>query len=185
MQRGPAGCPRCLKQPTAGQCRTGKAAGQRVDDSHMHVPYVMRAVVHHNKARGTFKGCPSEDAPLHRLPVLHAENILEQGVWASMYNERAMLSMRKVGIDFRDIRMAVLVQRVVPAAYAFVIHTTNPSNGAPHKTTHRCWFALHKLQMASDYLQMEHAYHTVVLKFISGQLVANQYETLVCLTVED
>jgi alpha-glucan,water dikinase len=52
-----------------------------------------------------------------------------KGVWASMYNERAMLSMRKVGIDFRDIRMAVLCQRVVPAAYAFVIHTTNPSNG--------------------------------------------------------
>lgn len=36
-----------------------------------------------------------------------------QGVWASMYNERAMLSMKKVGIDFRDIRMAVLCQRVV------------------------------------------------------------------------
>mmetsp|Transcript_20854 Transcript_20854/g.62756 ORF Transcript_20854/g.62756 Transcript_20854/m.62756 type:complete len:1085 (+) Transcript_20854:1468-4722(+) len=52
-----------------------------------------------------------------------------KGVWASMYNERAMLSMRKVGIDFRDIRMAVLVQRIVPAAYAFVIHTVNPTNG--------------------------------------------------------
>ena len=36
-----------------------------------------------------------------------------QGVWASMYNERAMLSMKKVGIDFKDIRMAVLCQRVV------------------------------------------------------------------------
>ncbi len=63
-------------------------------------------------------------------PVLH----LLQGVWASQYNERAMLSMRKVGIDFRDIRMAVLCQRIVPAAYAFVIHTTNPSNGAASAT---------------------------------------------------
>jgi hypothetical protein len=61
---------------------------------------------------------------LHRL----------QGVWASKYNERALLSMRKVGLDFRDLRMAVLVQRVVPAAYAFVIHTHNPSTGhAPLK----------------------------------------------------
>jgi phosphoenolpyruvate synthase/pyruvate phosphate dikinase len=51
-------------------------------------------------------------------------------VWASKYNERALLSMRKVGLDFRDLRMAVLVQRVVPAAYAFVIHTHNPSTGA-------------------------------------------------------
>ena len=38
--------------------------------------------------------------------------------------------MRKVGLDFADLRMAVLVQRVVPAAYAFVIHTQNPSSGA-------------------------------------------------------
>ena len=35
-----------------------------------------------------------------------------------MYNERAMLSMKKVGIDFRDIRMAVLCQRVVQARRA-------------------------------------------------------------------
>lgn len=52
-----------------------------------------------------------------------------QGVWASKYNERALLSMKKVGLDFNDLRMAVLVQRVVPAEYAFVLHTRNPSNG--------------------------------------------------------
>lgn len=38
--------------------------------------------------------------------------------------------MKKVGLNFLDLRMAVLVQRVVPAAYAFVIHTENPTNGA-------------------------------------------------------
>lgn len=53
-----------------------------------------------------------------------------QGVWASKYNERALLSMRKVGLDFNSIRMAVLVQRVVPAEYAFVIHTHNPATGS-------------------------------------------------------
>ena len=54
-----------------------------------------------------------------------------QGVWASKYNERALLSMKKVGLDFKDLRMAVLVQRVVPAEYAYVIHTHNPSNSSP------------------------------------------------------
>ncbi len=34
----------------------------------------------------------------------------------------------QVGLNFDDVRMAVLVQRVVPAQYAFVIHTKNPSN---------------------------------------------------------
>lgn len=53
-----------------------------------------------------------------------------QGVWASKYNERALLSMKKVGLNFNDLRMAVLVQRVIPAEYAYVIHTHNPSNGS-------------------------------------------------------
>lgn len=33
-----------------------------------------------------------------------------------------------MGLNFDDVRMAVLVQQVVPARYAFVIHTVNPSN---------------------------------------------------------
>jgi hypothetical protein len=39
-----------------------------------------------------------------------------------------MLHAIQVGLNFDDVRMAVLVQRVVPAQYAFVIHTRNPSN---------------------------------------------------------
>lgn len=52
-----------------------------------------------------------------------------QAVWASKYNDRAYYSCRKVGLRFDDIRMAVLCQRVVPAKYAFVIHTANPISG--------------------------------------------------------
>ncbi|KAL4422809.1 hypothetical protein ABPG75_009006 [Micractinium tetrahymenae] len=52
-----------------------------------------------------------------------------KSVWASKYNDRAYVSTRKVGLNFDDVRMAVLCQRVVPAQYAFVIHTTNPTNG--------------------------------------------------------
>jgi alpha-glucan,water dikinase len=50
-------------------------------------------------------------------------------VWVSKYNDRAYVSTRKVGINFDDVRMAVLVQRVIPARYAFVIHTENPTTG--------------------------------------------------------
>lgn len=49
-----------------------------------------------------------------------------KGVWASKYNDRAFYSLRKCGIDADDVRMAVCVMRVVPARYAFVIHTKNP-----------------------------------------------------------
>ncbi|KAK3278362.1 alpha-glucan water dikinase [Cymbomonas tetramitiformis] len=51
------------------------------------------------------------------------------GVWASKWNERAFISCRKAGINHTDLCMAVLCQQVVPAEYAFVVHTTNPSTG--------------------------------------------------------
>jgi len=49
-------------------------------------------------------------------------------VWASKFNERAFLATKKLGVRVDQIFMAVLVQRVVPAEYAYVIHTTNPTN---------------------------------------------------------
>ncbi|KAJ7953577.1 alpha-glucan water dikinase, chloroplastic [Quillaja saponaria] len=50
-------------------------------------------------------------------------------VWASKWNERAYFSTRKVKLDHNYLSMAVLVQEVVNADYAFVIHTINPSSG--------------------------------------------------------
>lgn len=50
-------------------------------------------------------------------------------VWASKWNERAYFSTRKTNIDHSDLCMAVLVQEIIQADYAFVIHTTNPSTG--------------------------------------------------------
>lgn len=50
-----------------------------------------------------------------------------KGVWASKYNERAFIATEKVGIGLDDIRMAVLVQKIIPADFAYVIHTKNPS----------------------------------------------------------
>ncbi len=49
-------------------------------------------------------------------------------VWASKFNERAFISVSKVGITLSDIHMAVLCQKIIPSEYAFVIHTKNPSN---------------------------------------------------------
>jgi alpha-glucan,water dikinase len=50
-------------------------------------------------------------------------------VWASKWNERAFLSRKKLGLRHEDLFMAVLIQEVIPADYAFVIHTVNPSTG--------------------------------------------------------
>lgn len=50
-------------------------------------------------------------------------------VWASKWNERAFLSRRHLGLPHDKLQMAVLVQQVVKADYAFVIHTVNPLNG--------------------------------------------------------
>ena len=58
----------------------------------------------------------------------HAWSCIKQ-VWASKWNERAFLSRKRMGIPHADLCMAVLIQQVVPADYAFVIHTNNPING--------------------------------------------------------
>jgi len=51
-----------------------------------------------------------------------------KGVWASKWNDRAYYSCKKANIGVEFVQMAVLVQRLVEAEYAFVIHTVNPSN---------------------------------------------------------
>ena len=54
-----------------------------------------------------------------------------KSVWASKFNERAYIATSKVGITINDIRMAVLCQKIIPAEYAYVIHTKNPSTNNP------------------------------------------------------
>ncbi|XP_006841018.2 alpha-glucan water dikinase, chloroplastic isoform X1 [Amborella trichopoda] len=49
-------------------------------------------------------------------------------VWASKWNERAYFSTRKAKLDHNYLCMAVLVQEIISADYAFVIHTINPSS---------------------------------------------------------
>ena len=50
-------------------------------------------------------------------------------VWASKWNLRAFLSRQTHGLAHEDLCMAVLIQNVIEAEYAFVIHTVNPFNG--------------------------------------------------------
>jgi alpha-glucan,water dikinase len=50
-------------------------------------------------------------------------------VWASKFNERAFLAVKKIGVTLDQVFMAVLIQKIVKAQYAFVVHTTNPTNG--------------------------------------------------------
>jgi alpha-glucan,water dikinase len=50
-------------------------------------------------------------------------------VWASKWNDRAYLSRRARGVPHDSLQMAVLIQQVVSADYAFVIHTANPITG--------------------------------------------------------
>ncbi|MBF0590720.1 MAG: hypothetical protein HQL02_01400 [Nitrospirae bacterium] len=49
-------------------------------------------------------------------------------VYASIWNERAYLSRRNMGIPHEGLSMAILIQGVIEAEYAFVIHTLNPIN---------------------------------------------------------
>lgn len=50
-------------------------------------------------------------------------------VWASKFNERAFLATKKIGVNLDQVYMAVLIQKIVKAQYAYVIHTINPTSG--------------------------------------------------------
>jgi alpha-glucan,water dikinase len=66
-----------------------------------------------------------DDAGLPRL----AWNEVWRGVtrvWASKWNNRAYYSRVTHGILHEDLTMAVLIQELVQADYAFVMHTVNP-----------------------------------------------------------
>lgn len=51
-------------------------------------------------------------------------------VWGSKWTERAWLSRRARDIADEELYMAVLLQSVIPAEYAFVLHTSNPITNA-------------------------------------------------------
>jgi alpha-glucan,water dikinase len=53
-----------------------------------------------------------------------------KGVWASKWTDRAISSRKQMKVPDEILFLAVLVQPVVPAAYAFVIHTQSPLPGA-------------------------------------------------------
>ncbi len=49
-------------------------------------------------------------------------------VWASKWTERAVRNRFKANISHEFVYLAVLVQQLIPADYAFVVHTHNPLN---------------------------------------------------------
>jgi len=57
-----------------------------------------------------------------------AETRVKQ-VWASLWNDRAYFSRETRGWPHTAVQMAVLIQEVVEAEYAFVLHTVNPFTG--------------------------------------------------------
>ena len=56
-----------------------------------------------------------------------------KAVWSSKFNERVFIATNKVGIDLTQIKMSVLIQKIIPAEYAYVIHTKNPTNNSKNE----------------------------------------------------
>ncbi|GAB0489906.1 hypothetical protein MMPV_001132 [Pyropia vietnamensis] len=70
-------------------------------------------------------GCPPDAVDSRVAPAWAAV----KGVWASVWGDRAVLARGRAGIPHRSVAMAVLVQAVVAADYAFVAHTVHPVSG--------------------------------------------------------
>src|SRR5690606_3005963 len=70
------------------------------------------------------------------LNVTDSRSLLEavRLYWASLWNDRAIAYRRKQGIDQTGVRLAVLVQRMVPAKAAGVMFSANPVSGRRDET---------------------------------------------------
>src|SRR5208337_4758814 len=64
------------------------------------------------------------DSAANVLPSGIAPAIL--GVWASLWNRRAVLSRRNAGIRNESTAMAVLIQEMLVPELSFIMHTWNP-----------------------------------------------------------
>lgn len=83
----------------------------------------------------------------------------QKKVWGSKWNERAYFSTRKVKLDHDYLSMSVLVQEVINADYAFVIHTTNPTSGDSSEIYTEVWLIISWFfAYASTHLQ-KHIHH--------------------------
>lgn len=66
------------------------------------------------------------------LNVIGEQPLMEavRGCWASLWSERAILYRARQGIEQSTVKLAVVVQTMIPADAAGVMFTANPVNGA-------------------------------------------------------
>ena len=59
------------------------------------------------------------------------EEIIEKiaKVWASVFNSRAIINRRKLNIETKLAKMAVIIMQMTEPDFCYVIHTMNPING--------------------------------------------------------
>ena len=50
-------------------------------------------------------------------------------MWASKWNDRAWSARRAARMSEAGLRVSVLLQALLPARYAFVLHTASPLTG--------------------------------------------------------
>ncbi|HEX5415514.1 MAG TPA: PEP/pyruvate-binding domain-containing protein, partial [Chloroflexota bacterium] len=76
---------------------------------------------------GTFAG--QHDTFLNVVGEAAVLNAVRQ-CWASLWTDRAIAYRDRQGLDHRTVKLAVVVQRLVPAEVAGVLFTANPVTGA-------------------------------------------------------
>ena len=65
------------------------------------------------------------------IDLKNKEEIIEKiaKVWASVFNSRAIINRRKLNIETKLAKMAVIIMQMTEPDFCYVIHTMNPING--------------------------------------------------------
>ncbi len=105
---------------------------EELDNSPREILSQMRECVkslHHNNELTDTLNSAIKESRLKPIEDWDKAWMCIKSVWASKWNEGAYLSRKAMEISHDNLFMAVLIQEVVEAEYAFVIHTANPVSG--------------------------------------------------------
>ncbi len=110
------------------------------------------------------------------LNVHGSENVLDaiRRCWGSLYTPRVLVYRQKKGFDHANVRLAVLVQKMVDATVSGILFTRDPNTGENHMIVEAGWGLGETVvggEVTPDHYVIDGATQKIVHKQISEQKV--------------
>ena len=101
--------------------------------------------------------------------------------WASLFSERAIRYGLNKGINFADVGVSVIIQKMIPSKSSGVVFTTHPTGRNKNVVVIEAAFGLGELMMSSkmtpDYYEIDKVKETIIKKIIVNKKISLNYSS--------